>query len=149
MENTLIDQELVAPKLPEQRDPSESDLLSGWHKVAQSEEVAAKQAIQVDNFATQIVVWRGEDLKLRGLDLYCKHMGSSLACGEVDENSIRCPFHAWRWAGEGECDQIPYAKKIPTKAVTRAWEVIEDNGLVYVWFDKDNKPADPAGQKFN
>jgi phenylpropionate dioxygenase-like ring-hydroxylating dioxygenase large terminal subunit len=107
----LTDQELVAPKLPEQRDPNVSDLSSGWHKVALSDEVAVKQAIQVDDFATQIVVWRGEDLKLRGLDLYCKHMGSSLACGEVDENSIRCPFHGWRWAGEGQCDQIPYAKK--------------------------------------
>jgi hypothetical protein len=40
-------------------------------------------------------------------------------------------------------------KKIPTKAVTSAWEVIEDNGSVYVWFDKDKKPADPAGQKFS
>ena len=149
MENTLTDQELVAPQLPEQRDPNVSDLSSGWHKVALSEEVAVKKAIQVDDFATQIVVWRGEDLKLRGLDLYCKHMGSSLACGEVDENSIRCPFHGWRWAGEGQCDQIPYAKKIPTKAVTSAWEVIEDNGSVYVWFDKDKKPADPAGQKFS
>ena len=89
MENTLTDQELVAPQLPEQRDPNVSDLSSGWHKVALSEEVAVKQAIQVDDFATQIVVWRGEDLKLRGLDLYCKHMGSSLACGEVAENSIK------------------------------------------------------------
>jgi 3-ketosteroid 9alpha-monooxygenase subunit A len=95
------------------------------------------------------VVWRGEDSVLRALDLYCKHMGASLACGEVDENSIRCPFHAWRWAGNGQCDQIPYAKKIPTKAVTRSWEVSEDDGLVYVWFDKDQNPADPDGKKFN
>ena len=28
----------------------------------------------------------------------------------------------------GECDQIPYAKKIPPKAVTRSWEVSEDDG---------------------
>lgn len=145
----MTDQELVAPKLPEQRDPSSSDLSSGWHKVAQSEEIAPMQAIQVDDFATQIVVWRGEDLKLRALDLYCKHMGSSLACGEVDENSIRCPFHAWRWSGQGQCDEIPYAKKIPTKATTRVWEVIEDNDSVYVWFDKNDTPADPSGQRFN
>ena len=46
-----------------------------------------------------------------------------------------------------QCDQIPYAKKIPTKAVTRSWEVSEDDGMIYVWFDRDQKPADPDGQK--
>jgi 3-ketosteroid 9alpha-monooxygenase subunit A len=145
----LTDQELIAPELPEQRDPSVSDLVSGWYKIAQSDQISTKEALQVDNFPTQIVVWRGEDSVLRGLDLYCKHMGASLACGEVDENSIRCPFHAWRWAGAGQCHQIPYAKKIPAKAVTRSWDVIENDGMIYVWFDRDQKPADLNGQKFN
>ena len=45
--------------------------------------------------------------------------------------------------------EIPYAKKIPTKATTRVWEVIEDNDSVYVWFDKNDTPADPSGQRFN
>ena len=145
----MTDQELIAPELPEQKDTTTSGYESGWYKVAESEEIASMKAIQVDDFPTQIVVWRGEDLTLRGLDLYCKHMGASLACGEVNENSIQCPFHAWRWAGDGHCDQIPYAKRIPPKAITRSWEVIEDGGIVYVWFDKDQKSADPNGQKFN
>ena len=145
----MTDHELIAPELPEQKDPAASTLESGWYKVAKSEDIALKESIQVDDFPTQIVVWRGEDNILRALDLYCKHMGASLACGKVDENSIQCPFHAWRWAGNGECDQIPYAKKIPPKAVTRSWEVSEDEGIIYVWFDRDQKPADPDGQKFN
>ena len=145
----MTDQELIAPKLPKQKDPADSSNESGWYKVANSEDIGSLKAIQIDNFPTQIVVWRGEDASLRGLDLYCKHMGASLACGEVNENSIQCPFHAWRWAGDGKCDQIPYAKKIPVKAVTRSWEVIEDNGAVYVWFDKEQKSADPKGKKFN
>ena len=117
----MTDQELIAPELPEQKDPAASGLESGWYKVAKSEDIPPKKAIQIDDFPTQIVVWRGEDTVLRSLDLYCKHMGASLACGEVDENSIQCPFHAWRWAGDGQCDQIPYAKKIPAKAITRSW----------------------------
>jgi Phenylpropionate dioxygenase and related ring-hydroxylating dioxygenases, large terminal subunit len=116
----LTDQELIAPELPEQKDPAASNLESGWYKIAKSQDIPSKTAIQVDDFPTQIVVWRGEDAVLRGLDLYCKHMGASLACGEVDENSIRCPFHAWRWGGDGQCDDIPYAKKIPAKATTRS-----------------------------
>ena len=144
----MTDQELLAPELPEQRDPSKSDLVSGWYKIAQSDQISLKEALQVDNFPTQMVVWRGEDSVLRGLDLYCKHMGASLACGEVDGNSIRCPFHNWRWAGEGHCDEIPYAKNIPSKAITRAWEIDEIDGEIYAWFDKNASPADPNGQRF-
>ena len=144
----MTDQELLAPELPEQRDPSKSDLVSGWYKIAQSDQISLKEALQVDNFPTQMVVWRGEDSVLRGLDLYCKHMGASLACGEVEGNSIRCPFHNWRWAGEGHCDEIPYPKNIPSKALTRAWEIDEIDGEIYAWFDKNASPADPNGQRF-
>ena len=144
----MTDQELLAPELPEQRDPSKSDLVSGWYKIAQSDQISLKEALQVDNFPTQMVVWRGEDSVLRGLDLYCKHMGASLACGEVEGNSIKCPFHNWRWAGEGHCDEIPYAKNIPSKALTRAWEIDEIDGEIYAWFDKNASPADPNGQRF-
>ena len=144
----MTDQELLTPELPEQRDPSKSDLVSGWYKIAQSDQISLKEALQVDNFPTQMVVWRGEDSVLRGLDLYCKHMGASLACGEVEGNSIRCPFHNWRWAGEGHCDEIPYAKNIPSKALTRAWEIDEIDGEIYAWFDKNASPADPNGQRF-
>ena len=143
----MTDQELIAPELPEQRDPNVSDLVSGWYKIAQSDQISTKEALQVDNFPTQIVVWRGEDSVLRGLDLYCKHMGASLACGEVEGNSIRCPFHAWRWSGEGHCDEIPYAKRIPPKALTRAWEIDAMDGEIYAWIDKNASPSDPNGQR--
>ena len=88
----MTDQELIAPDLPQQRDPTNSTLGSGWYKVADSQDIGSMEAIQVDDFPTQIVVWRGADNQLRALDLYCKHMGASLACGEVEENGIRCPF---------------------------------------------------------
>ena len=69
----MTDKELIAPDLPEQIDPSLSDLPSGWYKVADSDQINLKEAIQVEDFPTQIVIWRGEDSMLRALDLYCKH----------------------------------------------------------------------------
>jgi len=130
-----MEKELIAPELPVQRNPRNSDLLKGWHEVAKSENIEVGKSVSIEDFATQLVIWRGNDKRLRALDLYCRHMGCSLATGEVDENGIRCPFHAWRWDEAGNCDDIPYAKSIPTKAVTRAWKIKEDNGSVMVWFD--------------
>ena len=145
----MTDQELIAPDLPEQRDPKKAQLKPGWYKVADSNDIGSMEAIQVDDFPTQIVVWRGKDDKLSALDLYCRHMGASLACGEVEEDGIRCPFHAWRWSGEGQCNEVPYAKRIPPKAVTRSWEVNELDGSIYVWFDRDGNSADLNGERID
>ena len=127
---------LISTELPVQKNPNESSLEDGWHIVARSDAIKNGEALQVDDFATQLVVWRGEDGKVRALDLYCKHMGAALSCGEVDGNGIRCPFHAWKWNEEGNCDDIPYAKKIPTKAVTRSWQVKEESNDIMVMLQK-------------
>ena len=145
----MTDQELIAPDLPEQRDPKKAQLKPGWYKVADSNDIGSMEAIQVDDFPTQIVVWRGKDDQLSALNLYCRHMGASLACGEVEEDGIRCPFHAWRWSGEGQCNEVPYAKRIPPKAVTRSWEVNELDGSIYVWFDRDGNSADLNGERID
>ncbi len=145
----MTDQELIAPDLPEQRDPQKAQLKPGWYKVADSNDIGPMEAIQVDDFPTQIVVWRGKNDQLSALDLYCKHMGASLACGEVEEDGIRCPFHAWRWSGEGPCNEVPYAKRIPPKAITRSWEVDELDGSIYVWFDRDGNSADFNGERID
>ena len=123
-------------ELPEQKDPSMSELSDGWHYILDSNELEKSKAVEVPNFATQIVVWRGLDGQVYALDMYCKHMGASLGCGKVDENGIRCPFHAWRWDGSGNCDDIPYAKRIPDKAKTRSWNTHEKDGKIYIWFHR-------------
>ena len=145
----MTDHELIAPDLPQQRDPKKAQLKPGWYKVADSNDIGSMEAIQVDDFPTQIVVWRGKDDQLSALNLYCRHMGASLACGEVEEDGIRCPFHAWRWSGEGQCNEVPYAKRIPPKAVTRSWEVNELDGSIYVWFDRDGNSADLNGERID
>ena len=76
-------------------------------------------------------------------------MGASLACGEVDENSIQMPIPCMALGRRWTMRSNSLRKKNPTKAVTRSWEVSEDDGMIYVWFDRDQKPADPNGQKFN
>ena len=127
---------LTSYELPIQKDPNDSHLRDGWHRVAASNEIKNGQAIQVDDFATQLVVWRGNDGNVRALDLYCKHMGAALSCGEVDGNGIRCPFHSWKWNDEGNCEDIPYAKRIPSKAVTRSWQVKEESDDIMVLLKK-------------
>lgn len=106
----------------------------GWFVIAFADELAVGGVIPLEYFGKKMVLFRGEDGVPRLLDAYCAHLGASLAHGSrVVGNSIECPFHAWRYGGDGRCVEIPYAKKIPKKACVESWTVREENGLVYMW----------------
>src|SRR5690625_7910674 len=71
-------------------------------------------------------------------------MGGDLAVGRVEGNSVRCPFHDCSWGADGVCNDIPYAKKIPPRAVIKSGPVTEVNGLVFVWHDSEERPPTAA-----
>ena len=114
---------------------------NGWFPVSDSHELEAGQVRAVRYFGRDLVVWRGEDGSAHVLDAYCPHLGAHLGVGgQVVGNTIRCPFHAWRFDGDGNCVEVPYAKKIPPRARCGTWTVCEKNGVVFVWHHSEGKP---------
>jgi 3-ketosteroid 9alpha-monooxygenase subunit A len=74
------------------------------------------------------------------LDGYCRHMGGDLTQGSIKGDAVACPFHDWRWAGTGRCVAIPYAKRVPPRARTRAWTTCEQNRQLFVYHDPEGQP---------
>jgi 3-ketosteroid 9alpha-monooxygenase subunit A len=77
------------------------------------------------------------------LDGYCRHMGGDLSQGSIKGDSVACPFHDWRWGGDGRCTLVPYAKRTPKLARTRAWHTDVRAGLLFVWHDHEGNPPQP------
>ena len=114
---------------------------NGWFRVADSDELEAGQVRAIEYFGRRLVLFRGESGGAHVLDAYCAHLGAHLGIGgAVVGDSIRCPFHAWRYDGDGSCVEVPYAEKIPPKARVRSWKVCEKNGLIMVWHHAEDKP---------
>jgi 3-ketosteroid 9alpha-monooxygenase subunit A len=126
----------------------------GWFMVADATAVTAiPKAVRF--FGTDLALYRG---KASGqailLDAYCPHMGTHIAKnttsyavldGQVEGDSIRCPYHAWRFGPDGKCNHIPYYDgPIPKAASVRSWPVMETMGCVYVWYDPEGGEPDYA-----
>ena len=110
----------------------------GWFVVAMAEDIGPEAVLPLRYFGQDFVAFRGQDGDVRLLDAYCPHLGAHMGVGgKVVENSIQCPFHHWRFGGDGKCVDVPYAKQIPKKACVRSWPVRERNGLVFVWHDPE------------
>ena len=69
-------------------------------------------------------------------------MGGDLTQGTVKGDEIACPFHDWRWGGDGKCKAIPYAKRVPLRARTQRYESVVRNGQLMIWHDPEGSPAD-------
>ncbi|WP_410055721.1 Rieske 2Fe-2S domain-containing protein [Rhodococcus sp. WS1] len=113
----------------------------GWHCLGLSAPYKDGKPHSVRAFGTKLVVFAGEDGELSVLDAYCRHMGGDLSQGEVKGNSIACPFHDWRWGGNGRCTEIPYARRVPPIAKTRSWNILDQDGMLFVYNDPEgNRP---------
>jgi 3-ketosteroid 9alpha-monooxygenase subunit A len=115
----------------------------GWHCLGLIREFGDGKPHAIVAFGQKLVVFRSEDGKISVLDGYCRHMGGDLSQGEVKGNEIACPFHDWRWGGDGRCKKVPYSKRVPKLARTATWTTLEQDGMLFVWNDPERKPPPP------
>lgn len=112
----------------------------GWHCLGPVGDFTDGKPHTVHAFGQKLVVWASTDGTLNVLDAYCRHMGGDLSQGTVEGDEVACPFHSWRWGGDGRCARIPYARRVPLRARTAAWPTLCQDGLLFVWNDPEGKP---------
>jgi 3-ketosteroid 9alpha-monooxygenase subunit A len=123
----------------------------GWFMVAEASELN-NGPIAARFFGRELALYRGKSGRVVVLDAYCPHMGAHLARntssyvvrdgGPVEGDSIRCPYHAWRFGPDGRCDDIPYAERIPKAACVKSWTAVERAGAIFVWHDPEEEGPD-------
>jgi 3-ketosteroid 9alpha-monooxygenase subunit A len=115
----------------------------GWHCLGLADSFRDGKPHAIEAFGTKLVVFADSQGELKVLDAYCRHMGGDLSQGSVKGDAVACPFHDWRWGGNGRCAGIPYAKRVPPRARTRSWITLEENKQLFVWNDPQGNPPPP------
>lgn len=114
--------------------------IEGWYMLGYSESIKKKQVKTIRAFGKEIVLFRGENNKVSAVAPHCPHLGAHLGHGgKVIKNSIRCPFHFWRFDSKGKCIEIPYSDKIPNRACVKSYQVIEKNNNIYLFYSKEQE----------
>ena len=118
-----------------------------WHPVYITEDLGGlPRAMTI--LGEGLVLFRyGEDKKSIGLvHKYCAHRRASLEYGKCEDRGIRCCYHGWLFAPDGEILEVP-AEDSTARAVemvkkrTRlgAYPVIEYRGLIFAYMGPSEK----------
>ncbi len=116
----------------------------GWFRVAFAGDLKPCDVKPIHYFGHELVLVCTETGSIQVFDAHCPHLGAHLGHGgRVVGETLRCPFHAWRFGVDGVCVETPYADKIPPKARLRAWPTEVQSGIVWVWHHPHAEPPRP------
>ncbi|CAN7940496.1 unnamed protein product, partial [Ixodes hexagonus] len=116
---------------------------NGWIPVLESDALGIEAVKRLDVLGLELVAFRTKDGVAHVTDAHCPHLGAHLGVlGRVIGNCIECPFHGWRFDGDGVCVHVPYDAKVPEFARLKKWETDEVMGIVFVWYHAEGeKPS--------
>ncbi len=107
----------------------------GWFQVGYSSELVSGDVTQVRYFGQDLVLWRDDNGTAHLQDTYCPHMGANLAVGGIVKGDlIQCPFHHWRFDGDGNVAEIDYAENLNKSACLKTYPLQEYYGVLMAWY---------------
>ena len=117
-----------------------------WHPVARSEE-ATPRPREVRLLGEDLVLYRDFSGNAGLLEPRCCHRGTTLYFGKVEETGIRCPYHGWLFAADGQClDQPCEPERGRNRASYRQpwYPVVEYHGMIFAYLGPpDRQPVFP------
>jgi len=119
-----------------------------WQPALLSRELVAGGAPKaVRILGEDFVAFRDAAGRVGVVEPRCPHRGANLIMGRVEDCGIRCAYHGWKFAADGECLDVPtaepdVAERIRPKARLRSLHVEEFCDMVWVHFSED-PPALP------
>lgn len=106
-----------------------------WYVAEQSVNVTDKP-VGVRMLGQDFVLFRDTQGTVHCLSNICSHRGAALADGQLKGDCVECPYHGWRYNGDGHCITIPSLgddTKIPTRARVDSYPTVERYGLIFAF----------------
>src|SRR5260370_8276382 len=80
-----------------------------WLPAAMSSELTRDGApMRLALLGEKLIAFRDSAGRVGVIDHRCPHRGASLFLGRNEENGIRCVYHGWKYAVDGNCVVTPH-----------------------------------------
>jgi phenylpropionate dioxygenase-like ring-hydroxylating dioxygenase large terminal subunit len=112
-----------------------------WIPIAARVDLRAEVPLAATRLGEPVVLWH-DGAGVRAFTDRCPHRGAQLSLGRVHGAALECPYHGWRFGGDGRCTAVPALPAFTPPEAHRAcaWAVHEAFGLL--WVAGAGAPAD-------
>lgn len=117
-------------------------LSQAWYIAASAEELG-REPIRRSVEGEILVLFRDDGGRARALADRCVHRGMALSRGKVVGGCVQCPYHGWRYDGDGCLAAVPAlceGEEMPMRKAVRSFPVEEQQGQIWVWIG-DGEPT--------
>jgi vanillate O-demethylase monooxygenase subunit len=112
-----------------------------WWVAAYSSEVG-RDLLARDILGEPVILYRTEAGEAAALAGICPHRAFPLSKGCLVGDAVQCGYHGFRFGADGECRHVPSQTGVPQNARLRAYPLIEQAGLIWLWTGTPER-ADP------
>lgn len=96
-----------------------------------------------------VVLFRDGHGRPVALEDRCPHRGAPLSSGRCQAGTIRCPYHGWRFDGEGKNVEIPALRRAEAHRTVPAYPTHDDGQWIWVYSRPGPRPDVPPPRPFN
>ncbi len=112
-----------------------------WYFACYAQDLPAGTVKPLRYLGRDLVAWRAEDGAAHVVDAYCPHLGAHLGYGgRVEGCELVCPYHWFRYDGDGHNTAIPYSDRVNKRARLGTYPTIDRNGMVMFWYHPTGAP---------
>jgi 5,5'-dehydrodivanillate O-demethylase oxygenase subunit len=127
-------------------------LRSFWQPIFLASELRPGQVRPVRIMGESLTLYRGGSGRAYLTQFRCPHRGTQLSTGWVEGDALRCRYHGWKFAGEGQCIEQPGGRNgvgFADKVRIRSYPVAEYLGLVFAFLGEGTPPDLPRYTQFD
>jgi 5,5'-dehydrodivanillate O-demethylase oxygenase subunit len=115
-----------------------------WYPIAALAELDENPVKAVKLLGEELVLYRDRSGTLGLIDRFCAHRRASLALGVPEEKGLRCPYHGWKFAENGQClEQPPEKRPYCDKVKIKSYPVEVACGAVFAYLGPQPAPELP------
>lgn len=117
-----------------------------WYVAGLSEQVKTGKMKKILVMNEPIVLFRDSQGAVHAVRDICPHRGIPFSYGRIVKDQLECPYHGWKFSGDGVCREIPSLCSgqdlDPTKIKVRTWPIREQHGVIWIFMGE--KGVDPS-----
>jgi len=109
-----------------------------WTPIMHSKDLPARDCppVRVTIMGEDLVAFRDSYGKIGLIEEYCAHRRASLFFGRNEDGGLRCVYHGWKYAADGQCLDTPNEPpelNLKDQVKLRAYTTMEKAGIIWAY----------------